>query len=288
MPIKTVLVSEDGRDAGGTALDAALRIARNCEAHLEVLHARIDPRSAIPMLGEGMSGAMIEDMISTAETEANDRENRARDTFKTAVLAHDVQEVSSPVPGTGRTVSWRRETGIEDQVLARRGRLFDLIVCQRPLTREHSNALATLNAALFDSGRPVLVVPETLPERVGKRVVIAWNGSLEAARAVKAAMPLFLTAESIHILVADTEDSPDALADELADYLAWHGIHAEKNVMSPEGHGIGDSLLAEAGRLNADLIVMGAYTHNRLWQMILGGATSYALENAQIPMLLAH
>ena len=144
---------------------------------------------------------------------------------------------------------------------------------------------ATIDAALFDTGRPVLVAPPTAPTTVGSRILIAWNGSSQASRAVAFAMPFLEKAQEVTIAVGGHEGHVPAAS--LAVYLERHGIRAAVENFSVTGS-IGKAILDRAGRLGADMIVMGAYGHSRLREMMLGGATREVLSAATLPVLMAH
>lgn len=286
MTIRSMLVPVDGTERSAASLKTALVVAKELDAHLEALHVKPDAREAVPLLGEGMSGTMIEEMIDLAERESVARADRARAQYDAAVASSGMVSCDSPPGPGGACITWREETGREDETVAWRGRLSDLIVAARPSGDAEAAAALTLNAALFESGRPVLVVPPTPIESMGRTVAIAWNGSAQAARAVAAAMPLLQAAESVRILTISSEKTPAAVGAELSNYLSWHNVSAE-TVSSEEIEGaVGADVIGKAG--GTDLLVMGAYTHSRLRQLILGGVTRYVLEHAEIPVLMSH
>jgi len=144
-------------------------------------------------------------------------------------------------------------------------------------------------ALIFDSGRPVILMPETLPQ-VFDHVAIAWDGSRVAARAVGDALAVFRNIRKASVIVVTDEKAlPDtAAADRLAGYLKRRDIEAEAHHVRTEGRGIGEALQAEAKTHGADVLVMGAYGHSRLRQFILGGATSGIMDNLQMPVMLSH
>jgi nucleotide-binding universal stress UspA family protein len=144
-----------------------------------------------------------------------------------------------------------------------------------------------LNAVLFDTGRPVLLLPRKPVPGIGVRVAIAWNGSAQAARAVMAALPFFRAARQITILSAGPVN-PYASPDGLVTYLSRHDVQATAKRLEPEPAAIGSALLEHCRLLQADLLVMGAYGHSRLREMILGGATREILANAELPVLMIH
>ncbi|MFQ5619515.1 MAG: universal stress protein, partial [Rhodospirillales bacterium] len=149
-------------------------------------------------------------------------------------------------------------------------------------------SVMTLNAALFETGRPVLVAPPSAPAVLGRKVAISWNGSAQAARAVAAALPYIMRSDGVVILTVESDRTSASAAPELAAYLAWHGVRAETKFFSPTNRSIGAALLKECADAGADLLVMGAYTHSRMRQLILGGVTRHVLAEATVPLFMAH
>ncbi|HEY0525498.1 MAG TPA: universal stress protein, partial [Stellaceae bacterium] len=154
--------------------------------------------------------------------------------------------------------------------------------------RTPENRLA-IEAALFESGRPVLLVPGDAASaaRLLEHALVAWKPSPEAAHALGAAMPFLATAGSVTVFAASDRDVAATLPEELLTYLRRHGIDAAAPVF-PAAETVGQALLGEAGRTGATLLVMGAYSHSRLRELILGGVTEHVLNNARIPVLMAH
>ncbi len=283
---KTVLVPVSDGTGADAALDTAFGLAAAFGTHVVGLHVRTDPTSAVPLVGEGMSGGMVEEMMTMAERQAAERAAKARTAFDAACARHGVALSSTPVDGP--SAGWEDVVGQEEEAVAWRGRLSDLVIVGRPTEGLEAGTLLTLNAALMESGKPLLLAPPVAPATVGRRIAVAWNGSAEAGRAVAFALPLMRRAEAVTILTL-TEDSRtvSAPAGELAAYLAWHGVTAQAQVVHA-GANAGNVLLEQCAALNADLLVMGAYTHSRLRQLILGGVTRHVLGHAQVPCLLCH
>ncbi|MCG8508878.1 MAG: universal stress protein [Rhodospirillales bacterium] len=286
MPIKTILVPLDGTDAAEPVLHTAFSVCRNLSAHLEVLHVRADSKNAVPLLGEGMSGAMIEEMIDLAEQEADTRADKAR-----AMFDKILKEFEFPIqdaPGAdGPSAAWVERTGREDEATAQRGRLSDLIVVARPTPDSDVSSRMTLNAAIRESGRPILIVPPGEEGVIGKKVGIAWNGSAEAARAVRLSMAFVCAADEVLILTAEGGTTRAAAASELAGYLAWHGISAKTRTFAIADRAGGEDLLRECGQEQVDLLMMGAYTQSRVRQLIMGGVTRHVLSEATLPVVMA-
>ncbi|MBL6958278.1 MAG: universal stress protein [Rhodospirillales bacterium] len=286
MAIRSILIPLDGAGGDHPAMVAGFKAAGSQSAHITVLHMRPDPKESVPLLGEGMSGTMIEEMIDLAEKEGSDRATRAKAVYEDFRGRFGFAEKDQASGSTEPTVSWVEDIGREDEATAWRGRLHDLIVIGRNGEEWEASATLTLNAALFESGRPVLVAPSSIPETIGRKITISWNGSPEAARAVSAAIPFIAGAEQVTVVTADTDRTPVSAASELAAYLAWHGISAGTQTLSQSNQSVGEALLEKCA--GSDLLVMGAYTHSRLRQLILGGVTRHVLSAAQIPVLMSH
>jgi nucleotide-binding universal stress UspA family protein len=286
MAIRKLLLPLTGTEAGEAALATALLVARVWDAHVTALHVRVDARDVAPLAGEGLSGAMIEEMMSATEKESSDRAHAVRSMFERFVTEHQVT-VAEARPGLlGATASFAAITGREEDLVAQQARLADLTVVPHPEAGEDISSSDALHAVLFDSGRPVLIAPMHAPTSIGKRICIAWNGTAESASAVLGALPWMQRAEAVRILTAEGYQRRGPAAPELAAYLAMHHIHADIATFTPVDKDVGKGLLAAAGHFGADLLAMGAYSHSRLRQLILGGVTRSVLENSTLPVMM--
>jgi nucleotide-binding universal stress UspA family protein len=286
MAIKKILVPMSDPKTGASALSAAIGLARAFGAHVEALHVRPDPRlAAMGYMGEPMSASMIEEVMETQQKRTAAEAAKIRKAFEAACADAKVA-VGKPGARAKVTASFREEVGSEDEELSIAGRVADLLVMARPQGQLAGPQRLTLEAALMDTGRPLLVVPPKSPEEIGGSVAIAWNGSTQASRAVALAMDFILAAESVTILTAK-EDGGDARPDQLRDYLECHDVEATIRSVDAKGDA-GKALLGAAGRAGADLLVMGAYGHSRVRELVLGGVTKHVLQATTIPTLLAH
>jgi nucleotide-binding universal stress UspA family protein len=286
---RTILACLSDADSAPATLGLALLVGRSHAAHIEALHVRIDPASAVPLVGEGMSGAMVEEMLGVAERQAIERAQGIHTLFDKICDGQGIVQTEAPFSDPQLSAHWREEVGREEEILAEAGRLSDMLVIARPMPESDVPSIMVLNAALLESGRPLLLAPPIQPTSVGRTVAVFWNGSIEAARAVASALPFLRRAEKVIILSAREEAV--ATPGELVGYLAWHGISASQHAFSVGGGGggqVAQSLLDEAITRGADLVVMGAYTHSRLRQLIMGGVTRHILHYANLPVLLCH
>jgi nucleotide-binding universal stress UspA family protein len=286
MAIRKLLLPLTGTDAGEAALVTALICARTWHAHVMALHVRVDSRDVAPLAGEGLSGAMIEEMMSATEKESSDRASAVHAMFDRFVLDNDVLLAEARRGADAATASFATVTGREEDLVAQQARLADLTIVPHPEAGEDVSSSDALHAVLFDSGRPVLIAPMVAPATVGRRVCIAWNGTAESAASVHAAMPWMQRAEAVRVLTADGYQRRGPGVKELLPYLALHGIEPEVATFRPIDKEVGAGLLASAREFRADLLSMGAYSHSRLRQLILGGVTRHVLENADLPVMM--
>ncbi len=289
MNIKKILVPVTGADGGRPGLDAAFLIARHLEAHVEGLHARRNARDALAYVGEGMTGAMIEELIATAEEESEALAKRARRDFAAACEAAGFAQTEARRAKDGKpTAHLRLETGRADELVSLSGRVADLVVIARPASDDDIALRTILETTLLESGRPLFVVPPEGLAEAPTNLAIGWNGSAEAARAVAHAMPFLARAERVTVIAVEEGVKPGPSAEALIDYLAWHGVAATLHAMRSEQRSTGEILLADAKAVGAGALVMGAYTHSRLRRMIFGSATEHMLSVADIPVLMMH
>lgn len=272
----TIITDEDGMEK---PLAAAIALAGHYDAHLDVVCIAAEPMLAgydFP----SASGILTQDMLGLAREKVAAIEKVAR-----GILAH-------------QNIRWGVEsmvvpTGGLAEAVAQYARFSDLALQAKPYTMPNRpEAEAAIEAVLFDAGVPVMVMPDgPMPAIPGKRIVVAWNQSREAMVAVRAAMPLLMAAEQVTIMIVD----PAAYGAErsnpggaLSQMLARHGVRAEVTVLAKTLPRFCDMLNRHARDRAADMVVMGAYGHSRLRESILGGATRGMLEQAEMPVFMAH
>ena len=286
MAIRKLLLPLTGTAAGEAALATALITARIWNAHVTALHVRVDSRDVAPLAGEGLSGAMIEEMMSATEKESTDRAHAVRALFERFVAAHDVLVTEPRRGATGATASFATITGREEDLVAQQARLADLTVVPHPEAGEDVSSSDALHAVLFDSGRPVLISPQKAPDSIGTRICVAWNGTAESAAAVLGALPWMQRASAVRVLTAEEYHRRGPQAADLVAYLGLHGIDCDIATFRPIDKEVGAGMLAATRDFGADLLAMGAYSHSRLRQLILGGVTRHVLEKSTIPVMM--
>jgi nucleotide-binding universal stress UspA family protein len=280
--MKTLLaVVGDGTAA--PVLETALLVARSFKSRIVGLNA-LTTEYAVVFGGE-MGFSISSEVDRTLEREGQDRREQARALFSSFMRQHGVPVGGAP--GEAASAEWREEAGRQNAVVGTFGRVFDLIIVERP-GKLASLAEATLEDALFESGRPVLMAPPVPPASIGERVLVAWNGSTETARTLGFAMPFLERATSVQVVSVEGGMTPGPSGEELAHNLTRHGIPTIARHVAPRDRTTGQVFLDEAKAIDADLMVKGAYTQSRLRQMIFGGATRHIIMEAALPVILAH
>ena len=166
--------------------------------------------------------------------------------------------------------------------------MFDLIVIGREFGHPWVDWHVMAEAALFESGRPIVLTPAEPGETLGENVVIAWNNSTETARTVALSMPLLAGAGAVTVVAVEGWGVPGPSAEQLRGHLVRNGIPASARTVEPGGRSPGEAVLDECTALGADLLVKGAYTQSRLRQLVFGGATRHIMMSAELPVILAH
>ncbi len=286
MPIRKLLLPLTGTTAGEAAIATALLVAREFNAHIMALHVRADSRDVAPLAGEGLSGAMIQEMMQATEKESGERSSAVRELFDRALGGAGIHMEHPTAQADHPSASFTTTIGREEDVVAQQARLADLTIVPHPESGDDVSSSDALHAVLFDSGRPVLIAPHRPPQTLGRRVALAWNGTGEGAASVQAALPWLKRAEAVRILSSDDYQRNGPPARELATYLVLHGVKTELATFRPLDREVGAGMLAAAREFGADLLTMGAYSHSRLRQLILGGVTRHVLEKADLPVLM--
>lgn len=278
--MKNIFVPVELHSSIDSVLRTSLLLARRFNGHIE----------GAP-LGPDLPDLVAFDMpVSWTVSDQNawreiaDEAHRAFEAFMSAngVVAKEPDGLSQTP-----TCGWSGETSLGDSQAASLARAYDVSVMGRPGDDRGDPRMATAEAAIFESGRPVLLAPPTPVETLGESIAISWNQSTETARAVAFAMPLLLRAKSVYVLTIENFMVDGPPGELLARNLRAYGVPAEA-VTRPNARTSGEAVLDHATKLGCDLLIKGAYTQSRLRQMIFGGATAHILGNARLPVFMAN
>ncbi|NHN88032.1 universal stress protein [Acetobacter conturbans] len=264
--------------------------ARRFSAHLAVLHVRSDGRDIAPLAGEGLTGGMVEELISSAEKEGGRRTREIHQAFENfAARTPDIESVPPRIPfPQGRpSMSFNVLRGAENEVVPWHARLSDFTLVPHLDSGDEISSSEALHAVLFDSGRPAVIAPREPMTHMIKRVCIAWNGTAEAASALRGVLAWASVAERVRVLHCDDYQRRGPDAREVVDYLSMHNITADRQEFLPIDRDIGRGLLGACQDFGADMLAMGAYSHSRLRQLILGGVTRHVLEHNMLPIIMS-
>ncbi len=292
MSHRTILMPVGQLDNAESAIEAAFLVAKRFAGHVHGLH--VLPDLANPATHGLIATRMSLDAASSdlrklkgsAERELQRQSSELKGLFEMAAARAGAPIQGAPDRAGRLSASWQEVTGFENELVGRLGRIFDLTVIARrgPLGSSHD----TVQAALLDTGRPMLLAPPAVPAALGDTVLLAWNASPQAARAAASALPLLQKATQVVVMSVGNGPEPAPSADDLARALAWHDIAAQARHLEQGSRRVRDILLAEASAMAADLLVIGAYSHSRLRQVVFGGVTEHMLDHAELPVLMAH
>lgn len=278
MGYKTILtvITQPGQTA---QLDAAISLARREDAHLDVFCLGVD-HTQTGYYYAGASAYVFQEAIDRAMAAAEALETEARGRLESQDIRWSAESAVAQMGGVSA-------------LIAQRARFADLVVLSQPYGEGAApDAEAVVEAALFEGNCPVLILPRGAADMgtLGRRVMIAWNQSDEAMTAVRRALPVLKAAESVEIAIVDPSPHSPEGADPggaLCQMLTRHGVKASIAVLAKTLPTVSEVLNRRATETGADMIVMGAYSHSRLREAILGGATRHMLERATLPTLMA-
>lgn len=278
MPFKTIL-SIIGVNQGDDDVRAAIEICRQRDAHLSVLVVALSSPAPIGAYGEVASPVWLEETQGEI-AKLDERVEKIKALLEPQGISFEVQDLFT-------------EYAWADSQIGERACYADLVLVGKQALADGDLRKRALEGALFQSPAPVFMTPmDHVASLRPRRILLAWDSRVEAGRAARAALELLAGAESVHIVIVDPDASPLANGEEpgadIAAYLARHGVQAMVEILASGGLTTGEVLRRHADDIAADLIVMGAYGHSRLRERIFGGVTRSMLDEARLPVFLAH
>ena len=284
--MRVIFIPVADRPECARALQVAFNLGQQLGANLCGCHIRPHSRSEVSLPSALGS---FEDYDGSWENAWKGKKTKkstapARVLFAKIAERQHYELIKKPRSAPGAV--WQEKVGSPDKLLSNMGPVSDLIIVSRPPAKGEKVARLFMLAALLNSSRPVLVLPQTGVPVIGKRISIAWNQSAEAAQAIAAAMPLLQLAEHVSIIICGSEREVGPKSTQLATYLRFWGIKTERI----RAHGSDDAraIIKAHKETRSDLLVMGAYSRSRLRQRIFGGVTEFMLYQANIPVLMLH
>ncbi|MBL4599486.1 MAG: universal stress protein [Rhizobiaceae bacterium] len=283
--VHKIILPVRGDGKGDNVFAHAAALARRFKAHVVVTHCRPRPEDLLPF-GVPIPAFMKEQLLGQARKLADLEEEGLEGEFAELAKQFGLRMTKKPT-GKSASASWVEEAGRQVDVIKHHGRLADVSCVAKP-DRDRNLGTNTLKAALFNTGRPVMMCPavEEPPKALGEKITIAWNGSTEAARAVALTMGIIEKAGEVVILSCGTEIH-GANAEDLQVYFTDRGISANVDRFTAEKK-IGEELIERSKAAGADLMIMGAYGDSHEHESVFGGNTQYVVDNADIPVILVH
>ena len=290
MNVKTILVGASGGSSSNGAIELACRNAVRFGCHVEGIHVKADPRELVAFSDGGMGMPISEDFVERFEADVESYASKTRAAFQSTIATHGLAWTAAPPDApsdAGASATWREDKGNGPTLLAERARFFDLVVLGRSDRVAHQPHSDAVERTLLYSGRPTILAPEKAPPTIGASIVVGWDASPGAVRAMTAALPFLTTARDALLVTIGDKHVESAVS--AIEYLSWHGIRAKRrHAPSQPGVSSGESLLASARDAGADLLVMGAYGHTPWREYLFGGATHDITGASLLSLMLAH
>lgn len=283
--IRKIVIPVRGDGKGDNVFAHAAALARRFKAHVKITHCRARPEDLMPY-GVPIPAFLKKQILEQTSDVADQEEARLKAEVFALAETFKLRMTEDPTSKSA-SASWVEEPGRQIDVIKNHGRLADIICVAKPDVDRNLGA-NTLKAALFNTGRPVMMCPhaDTISDKFGDSLAIAWNGSIEAARAVALTVNLIESASKVFILTAGKEVH-GASAEDLLDFLAVRGVKAELQRFAAKKK-IGQELLERSKACGADFMVMGAYGDSHEKETIFGGNTQYIVDNSDMPVVLVH
>jgi len=282
---KTILASLSGLSSDRTVLEAAVAAARIEGGHIQCLHTRIDAVETAAVLGLSSPRVDLHSSLQLIARQEEERSRHARQTFDEVCKRHALSLHDTPGKAAPVSAAWRENQSFLNETLTE-ARYHELTV----MARDEELSSERIVSVLMQSGRPLLIAPAKPAEVMGKKVAIAWKPTAEAARALTAASFILAQAEKVVVLSVSEamagDDSDRFSAEHLVRQLAWQGISAEVRMNYSPSVATSQALLDMAYDNDADLLVMGAYGHNRMREFIFGGVTRDLLAASALPVFM--
>jgi nucleotide-binding universal stress UspA family protein len=274
--IKDLLVCLGVAPHHSAAADLAIALGVELDAHVAAVAFAYEPAIPITVMG-GVPGDFLDAERAQSEQAARAAKDRFDHAAKVSLISSESLVHETAIAGAADT-------------FGRMARRFDLSLVGQPDPKEGLPENLIIEAALFESGRPVIVVPYIYKTGLKlDRVMVCWDGGRTAARAIGDAMPLLTRAKAVEVVTITGEAGKrsEIPGVDMGEHLARHGLNVEVENL-PGTDDVGNALLSYAADISADMIVMGAYGHSRLREFILGGVTRTMLGSMTVPCFMAH
>lgn len=286
MSIRNILVPLSNPQLDTYAMEAAVNVARQLFAHIEVMFIRDTNADGFGFISSRLGTGLYQEVLEKLQAEIEEQDEVARLSFQDFIARSEIPISGEPNSEPVATASWQSVSGTPAELVTRVGGAFDLIVLSHPTLRSTGAQHELLEAAIFNSARPVLLASKSPRSPMYKSVLLAWNRGIQSNRALTSSMTFLAQAENVIILMVTTGAKHGPEPEDIAANLAWHGISADVRRIRPNSRSVDEIILDEAHGIGADLLVMGAYSQSRMRERILGGVTRAMLSRADLPVLM--
>lgn len=286
MSYRTILMPILGNETDDHMVRAVLDLAKVLGSHVNALYVTPDTVDVIAQINRELPTRVIEDLIYAARHAAKLDLATAHAVLGTAAKSAGL--AVQVTPGTSGAVALQVREGALTDVVTEEALLSDLVVFEHPAQCASKDMREALESVLLFSRRPLLLVPHHVHAIAGTKAAIGWDGSVAAAHAISAAIPLLKRAASIEILTVTSGGIDIESMKRLQNFLRLHGLNATERAIDPGPLQTGPALLDAAQKADAGLLVVGGYGHSRVREFVLGGVTRHIFANVSIPVLMAH
>jgi nucleotide-binding universal stress UspA family protein len=288
MAIKTILVPVGGNKASLTALNRAFVIAERFGAHIKAVHVMERAFDAVSF--EFHLPAQLRGSVkASSEQSALQQAEEYRQAFELACKKANVTISDKPTAGDNASAGWHQEFGHVEDVLVRHARLSDVVTVPQPVLTtgpaRRSPVGRAIEAMLCGTGRPVLIDPPNAEIKQCNSVAIGWNESTEASRAVAMTLPWLTKMTAVTVLASKKRERG---ANELVEYLTWHGVMSKIAFLDGKGESVGEAMLNICKENNTGFLIVGGFSHSRARELLFGGVTRHLLSQSSIPTLMVH
>ena len=276
----TILLPFNNTQPTATVLDAARQMVGS-QGYVEGAFCR----QVLPIIaGEGIT--LPGDYLAEFEEEGRQQAEAARLKYLELLEARDIPFGGLDV--SGFCAGWTEMVGSGPEGVGEYARLFDLVILGRSVENSAVDWKTAAEAVMFDSGRPLLIVSDEIPATIGRKILLAWNGSTETARTLTGAMSILTDIDEVLVVTVEGAIVSGPAGEDVCRHLNASGISSTARTIDRGTSSVGQALLEAADQFSADLIIKGAFTHSRLRQLIFGGPTSELLSASTLPILLSH
>ncbi len=287
MSVVKILVPVAGVTRDRFALATAFAAAKPFNSHVVAMFVHTDPRESVPYGELPLSPDIVQDLIDTAADLEKASSKAARATLSSMAADAGIRIVGTPQCSESVTVSYEEIRGHLPRALDREARLCDLVVFPPIRETDDPDVQEAFVRTLTKVGRPVLLSAEHLPDEIGRRVAVGWDGSVACAHALSAALPYLSNAESVEILSVQN-GTPPAGGSDAVNYLSLHGVKASRRIIPRGDVSTAEALLDTAAHDGFDMLVAGGYGHSQIVESIFGGVTEHIVSHPIIPVLMMH